>query len=109
MPRSVIYVVGSVWITGTANDKLYRVDPTTNRIVAIIELRERPRALAGGEGAVWVFYEGDGTVQRIDGKSGQAAPPRLTPPIHPQRGCSPSPIPRAVLPTISCTSAEFAG
>jgi DNA-binding beta-propeller fold protein YncE len=35
------------------------------------QLRARPTALAAGEGAIWVFNEGDGTVQRIDGKSGQ--------------------------------------
>ncbi len=67
----VIVAFGSVWVTGTANDELYRVDPTTNQIAATIELRARPVALATGEeGAVWVFNEGDGTVQRIDAKNG---------------------------------------
>jgi virginiamycin B lyase len=58
---------GSVWITGTGNDELYRVDPTSNEIVATIELDSDPRFLAAGEGSVWVFNEGTGSVQRIDG------------------------------------------
>jgi virginiamycin B lyase len=66
----VIVAFGSVWITGTGNDELYRVDPTTNQIAATIDLRSNPRSLAVGEGTVWVHNEGDGTVQRIDGKSG---------------------------------------
>jgi virginiamycin B lyase len=67
----VIVAFGSVWITGTANDELYRIDPRTNQIAATIALGARPLALAAGdEGAVWIFNEGDGTVQRIDGKSG---------------------------------------
>ena len=65
----VIVAFGSVWVTGTGNDELYRVDPTT-QIAATIELRSDPRSLAEGEGSVWVFNEGDGTVQRIDGKRG---------------------------------------
>ena len=44
----VIVAFGSVWITGTGNDELYRVDPTTNQIAATIELRSNPLALAGG-------------------------------------------------------------
>jgi streptogramin lyase len=68
----IIVAFGSVWITGTANDELYRVDPANNQIAATIELGPRPLALAAGEeGAVWVFNEGDGSVQRIDGKSGK--------------------------------------
>ena len=62
---------GSVWITGTGNDELYRVDPATNQIAATIELRSSPRMLAAGEDSIWVFNDGDGTVQRIDGKSGK--------------------------------------
>ena len=67
----VIVAFGSVWITGTGNDELYRVDPTTNQIAATIDLHSDPRSLAAGEGSVWVRNEGDGTIQRIDGKSGE--------------------------------------
>lgn len=66
----VIVAFGQVWITGTGNDELYRVDPATNQIVATIDLNSDPLSIAAGEGSVWVHNEGNGTVQRIDGKSG---------------------------------------
>jgi virginiamycin B lyase len=69
--QRVLVAFGFVWVSGTGDDELYRIDPVTNQIAATIELRSRPRALAEGEGAIWVFNEGDGTVQRIDGKTGQ--------------------------------------
>lgn len=69
--QRVLVAFGFVWVSGTQNDELYRVDPVSNQIVATIELRSRPRALASEGGAVWAFNEGDGTVQRIDGKTGE--------------------------------------
>ena len=56
----VIVAFGSVWVTRTENDELYRIDPKTNQIAGTIELHSDPRA----------NNEGDGTDQRIDGKSG---------------------------------------
>ena len=43
------------------------IQPET-RSLRRLELDLRPRFLAAGEGSVWVFNEGRGTVQRIDGK-----------------------------------------
>jgi virginiamycin B lyase len=51
---------------GTGNEELYRVDPTSNQVVAMTDLHSRPRSLAAGEGSVWVFNSGDGTVDQID-------------------------------------------
>ena len=65
----LLVAFGSVWVTGTGNDELYRVDPISNRISATVELRSDPRPLAAGEGSIWVL-NGDGSVQRIDAKSG---------------------------------------
>jgi hypothetical protein len=67
----VLVAFGSVWVSGTGEDELYRIDPTINQITATVEVGARPRALAAGEGAVWVINEGDGAVQRIDGNSGK--------------------------------------
>jgi virginiamycin B lyase len=67
----VIVAFGSVWITGTGNDELYRIDPITNQIAATIDLNSNPRSLGAGEESIWVHNEGDGTVQRIDAKSGK--------------------------------------
>jgi virginiamycin B lyase len=66
----VVVDFGSVWVAGKGSEELYRVDPTTNNIVATIELHSRPYALASGQGSLWV-RQSDGTLQRIDGNSGQ--------------------------------------
>jgi streptogramin lyase len=64
----VIVDFGSIWVAGTRDVELYRIDPATNQIIATIELRSRPVALTSGEGSVWV-RQSDGAVQRIDGNS----------------------------------------
>jgi streptogramin lyase len=64
----VVADFGSIWVAGTRDVELYRIDPVTNRIIATIELHSRPVALTSGEGSVWV-RQLDGTVQRIDGSS----------------------------------------
>jgi virginiamycin B lyase len=68
--RGVVSDFGSIWIAGTREVELYRIDPATNQIATTIELHSRPVALASGEGSVWV-RQIDGTVQRIDGSSGK--------------------------------------
>jgi len=68
--RGSSWQFGSIWVTGTGNDELYRLDPTTNQIAATIELHSNPRSLVAGEGSIWVCNESDGTIQRIDGTSG---------------------------------------
>ena len=68
--RGIVYDFGSVWVAGTRDVELYRIDPATNQILATLELHARPVALASGEGSVWVRELG-GTVERIDGSSGK--------------------------------------
>jgi streptogramin lyase len=68
--RAVVVDFGSIWIAGTREMELYRIDPTTNQIIATIELHSRPVSLTSGEGSVWV-RQIDGTVQRIEGNSGK--------------------------------------
>jgi streptogramin lyase len=67
---SIVVDFGSIWIAGTRDEDLYRIDPEINQIVSTIELHARPMMLASGEGSVWV-HEFDGTVERIDGSSGK--------------------------------------
>ena len=62
---------GSVWVTGSENGELYRIDPKSNAIVSTTRLHDKPRFIASGEGSIWVLNQGDGTVQRIDGRSGE--------------------------------------
>ncbi len=66
---SVVVAGGSVWVTGYARNELYRIDPKTNTIMSITELRQTPRYLAVGEGSIWVLNQGDSSVQRIDAKT----------------------------------------
>lgn len=50
-------------------DSLAVIDPSTSRVVASIGVGSEPRAVAVGEGAVWVANSADGTVSRIDPKT----------------------------------------
>ena len=68
--RGVIVDFGSIWIGGSSEVALYRIDPATDQIIATIDLHSRPISLTSGEGSVWV-REVDGTVQRFDGGSGK--------------------------------------
>lgn len=68
--RGVVVDFGSIWIAGSREVELYRIDPTTNQIISTIDLHSRPVTLASGEGSVWV-RQIDGTVQRIDGNTGK--------------------------------------
>jgi streptogramin lyase len=68
--RGLVVDFGSVWVLGSREEQLYRIDPNINQIMTTTDLNSRPVTLASGEGAVWV-REVDGTVQRIDGSSGK--------------------------------------
>ena len=46
----VIVAFGSVWVTGTENDELYRIDPKTNQIAGTIELHCRSAFPGRGRG-----------------------------------------------------------
>jgi YVTN family beta-propeller protein len=81
LPRRAVYSVettrivqrdaaigfGSVWVVGDAADRrLWRVDLSSGRVLATIELRSIPRTVATGEGAVWVSAPLDDRVLRVD-------------------------------------------
>jgi YVTN family beta-propeller protein len=57
---------GAVWVADTLADRLVRIDPTTDSVVATIEVGRRPRGVAVGAGSVWVANSGDGTISRVD-------------------------------------------
>jgi streptogramin lyase len=68
---SVIVDYGSVWVTGYARNELYRIHPQTNTVTSITKLHATPRFLASGEGSIWVFNQGDSSVQRINAETGE--------------------------------------
>ena len=66
---SVTVGAGSVWVTDLRKRKASRIAPQKNQIVSTFDLGPGPfgmhrAAVAAGEGAVWVLYEG--TLSRID-------------------------------------------
>jgi YVTN family beta-propeller protein len=61
-----------VWAVGDPNDRtLWRIDPATGRLAAMIRLAVAPTDVAVGAGAVWVTSELDDTVSRIDPSTNQ--------------------------------------
>jgi streptogramin lyase len=65
--RDLAVGYGSVWALGDGIDRrLWRLDRSTGRILATIELPFIPRTVATGEGGVWVSAPLDDRVLRID-------------------------------------------
>lgn len=68
----VAFGYGAVWITSTgmverkSPGSVQRINPKTNKTVAIIATGIAPRFLAAGENGIWALNQGDGTVSRID-------------------------------------------
>lgn len=61
---------GSLWVT-TGEHTVVRIDPETDERTEI-PVGWGPRFLDTGFGAVWVMNQGDGSVSRIDGETGEA-------------------------------------
>lgn len=49
----------AIWLTDTRQDRLVRIDPASNRIVAGIRVCSRPQGLAAVKAGVWVACVGD--------------------------------------------------
>jgi YVTN family beta-propeller protein len=58
-----------VWVTEWNNAKLYRVGPTSLKVVAAIPVGLAPKGVLATEAAVWVADTHDGKVYRIDPKT----------------------------------------
>jgi streptogramin lyase len=70
-PRSIAAGGGAVWVTGSIDDVVGRIDPATGKLTATIDV---PRGAAGvgvGLGGVWVASALDRSVSRIDPRSGE--------------------------------------
>jgi DNA-binding beta-propeller fold protein YncE len=64
---------GFVWVSSFEHDQLLKIDPASNKLVASIPVGPKPRFLTIGAGSVWTLNQGDGTISRIDMKTGKAA------------------------------------
>ena len=60
----------SVWVAGTHDGKVYRIDPATNKIVATITVgptgNSGPNWLGSGFGSIWVSVPNASAIVRID-------------------------------------------
>ena len=57
---------GSVWVADDQGEKVVRVAPRTNRVVAQIRAGDGPASMAFAGGTAWVVNHRDTTVDRID-------------------------------------------
>jgi YVTN family beta-propeller protein len=68
--RDLAVGYGSVWVLGDGIDRrMWRLDRSSGRILATIELPFIPRTVAAGEGGVWVTAPLDDRVLEIDPKT----------------------------------------
>ncbi len=64
---------GSVWAISSGEGNVYRVDPATRKVTAMITVAEGPRFTTDGAGSLWVLSQSDGSVSRIDPASNKVA------------------------------------
>lgn len=57
---------GSVWVTSSGENAVYRVNPRRRRITAIIPVAPGPRFTAAYNSRLWVLSQSDGSASRID-------------------------------------------
>jgi hypothetical protein len=71
---------GSVWIALYDRNVVIRVDPGTLRVLHTTSVGTNPAYLAAARGLIWVVNQGDGTVTRIDARTGNTVglPIRIT-------------------------------
>jgi len=65
-PTRLAAAEDAVWVLTPADNRVVRIDPATNQVVATIRVGRAPSGLAVGAGAVWVSRRSDGAVVRID-------------------------------------------
>ena len=65
-PLGIATGFGSVWVVCYWRQQLLRIDPSSRRVVARIEIGRGPLSVAAGSGGVWVTNRDSRTVSRID-------------------------------------------
>jgi YVTN family beta-propeller protein len=62
----VLAAGGSVWVSNSEDGTVSRIDPSSAKVTATIEVCKAPEGLALAEGSVWVVCEESDAVGRID-------------------------------------------
>jgi virginiamycin B lyase len=65
-PTRLAAAEDAVWVLTPSDNRVVRIDPATNEVVASVPVGRAPSGLAVGAGAVWVSRRSDGAVVRID-------------------------------------------
>ena len=65
-----LFVDGFVWVSGFEHNDLLKIDPAANKVIDTIEVGPKPRFLTAGAGSLWTLNQGDGTISRVDQKTG---------------------------------------
>jgi streptogramin lyase len=63
---------GSLWITNDNHGRfgrLYRIDPTTRKVVSVVRVPNDPASVVFGSGSLWVGESDTGTVVRVNPKT----------------------------------------
>ena len=72
-PTRLAAAEDAVWVLTPADNRVVRINPATNEVVATTAVGRAASGLAVGAGAVWVSRRSDGTVVRIDPATNQVA------------------------------------
>jgi virginiamycin B lyase len=62
---------GYIWVSSFEHDQLLKIDPQKRTVVAAIPVGPKPRFLTAGANSIWTLNQGDGTITRIDVKTGK--------------------------------------
>ena len=75
MPNGAFIGIGgdSVWYADYYGDRVLRIDPAKNKVVAAFDTGSRPEGIIAAGGAVWVANHHGGSVTRIDPKTNKVA------------------------------------
>jgi streptogramin lyase len=70
---------GSVWVTSTPRGLVYRIDPSTNRLIATVHVEGPVQGIAVGMGRVWVTMprQGRGQLIAIDPRDDRVTGPPI--------------------------------
>jgi virginiamycin B lyase len=71
----VLSAFESIWVVNQIDGTVTRLEPSTGRVEATIEVGEGPSALAAAAGSLWAANEFDGSVRAIDPATNTVGPP----------------------------------
>jgi peptide/nickel transport system substrate-binding protein len=68
---------GAVWVANSADDSVWKVDPSTHKVIDTIDVSGSPIGLAATDSSLWVALR-SGAIERIDPADTSRTPLRIT-------------------------------